>query len=81
MTSRMMRMPYLAERVVCWYWVTPLRRLTPKEVSSGAPRLILETVQRAIKPSSPTSRSEGRKSPVKEGSGQLECIRTSVISP
>ena len=55
--------------------------VTPKEVSSGLPRLISDTDQRAVKPSSVTSRSEGRKSPVKEGSGQLERILTSVFSP
>ena len=74
-------MPYLAERVVCWYCVTPWSMVTPKEVSSGLPRLISDTDQRAVKPSSVTSRSEGRKSPVKEGSGQLERILTSVFSP
>ena len=71
----------MAERVVCWYWVTPWRRFTPNEVSSGLPRLISETDQRAVKPSSVTERSEGRKSPVNEGSGQSERIFTSVVSP
>ena len=71
----------MADRVVCWYWVMPWRRFTPKEVSSGLPRLISVTDQRAVNPSAVTSRSDGRKSPVKDGSGQLERILTSVVSP